>query len=187
MKSGKLEEIIALEKKMTFTKSDLEAALNYPQLSFLYEEIKKCEERGVLFPIKSSGTNGNNQYPVFLRYRKKQRFNNEDDIDIRLSKLHPKILKQDYLKNRLSVFKKNEVNITKLSEYLFKNPEVKTSISRKERSFAVFGEEKVLDSNAFCRLLDNIGLGAKELAWYDTPEYCFADYVPHRKKKMQIC
>ena len=69
---------------------------------------------------------------------------------------------------------------------MFCRSENAISISRKERSFEIFDEEKALDDKTFCALLERIGITADTLAFYDTPEYCFNDYIPDRKAQMTL-
>ena len=69
---------------------------------------------------------------------------------------------------------------------MFCRSENTISISRKELSFEIFDEEKALDDKTFCALLERIGITADTLAFYDTPEYCFNDYIPDRKAQMTL-
>lgn len=57
-------------------------------------------------------------------------------------------------------------------------------MSRRERSFSIFGDEKVLDYHL--TLLDNIGISGENLHYYETPEQCFSDYIPVRKSQMML-
>jgi hypothetical protein len=57
-------------------------------------------------------------------------------------------------------------------------------MSRRERSFAIFGEEKELDNHL--RLLECLGISGDTLKYYETPEQCFSDYIPIRKKQMTL-
>lgn len=45
-------------------------------------------------------------------------------------------------------------------------------IARKERSFSIFSEEKMLDAGGIRSLLSHLNLDEKKLAFYDTAEYC---------------
>ncbi len=57
-------------------------------------------------------------------------------------------------------------------------------MSRRERSFSIFGEEKELDNHL--KLLERIGISGKTLGYYETPEQCFSDYIPIRKAEMTL-
>ncbi|MCR5123149.1 MAG: DUF2220 domain-containing protein [Ruminococcus sp.] len=57
-------------------------------------------------------------------------------------------------------------------------------MSRRERSFAIFGEEKELDNHL--RLLEAVGISGDTLRYYETPEQCFSDYIPVRKREMTL-
>ena len=56
--------------------------------------------------------------------------------------------------------------------------------SRKERSFEIFGREKVLDDSEVKSLLRHLEISESDLEFYDTPEYCFHDYIPQRKNEL---
>ena len=83
-------------------------------------------------------------------------------------------------------YKEYRFLIQKLDRYLFSRNGKEIAISRKERSFELFDEEKALDDKTFCALLERIGITADTLAFYDTPEYCFNDYIPDRKAQMTL-
>lgn len=57
-------------------------------------------------------------------------------------------------------------------------------MSRRERSFSIFGDEKVLDHHLI--LLDSIGISGEHLAFYETLEQCFPDFIPVRKPQMTL-
>ena len=59
-------------------------------------------------------------------------------------------------------------------------------VSKKERSFEIFDEEKVLDDRGFCTFLEHLGITPETLRYYETPEYCFNDYIPEHKPQMTL-
>ena len=103
-----------------------------------------------------------------------------------ISALHPLLQSNGYLQSKPEEYKKYRPLLQKLDRYLFCRSENAISISRKERSFEIFDEEKALDDKTFCALLERIGITADTLAFYDTPEYCFNDYIPDRKAQMTL-
>ena len=70
-----------------------------------------------------------------------------------------------------------------MSEWLTDH-ESNDMMSRRERSFSIFGEEKELDNHL--RLLESIGISGDTLQYYETPEQCFSDYIPVRKREMTL-
>lgn len=148
----------------------------------LYRQIKELTDKGVLVPIKSSGTNGNQKNPLFMRYTvciEKTIQVSPDEIYA----LHPRLSANGYLlRNRMQYFN-NKAFLCRLSEWLTIH-NVNDMMSRRERSFSIFGEEKELDNHL--RLLEAIGISGDTLRYYETPEQCFSDYIPFRKSTMTL-
>ena len=147
--------------------------------------ISKLCENGLLEPVKNSGTNGNLKYPLHRKYRITVRENGEEAGKKQIDKLHPMLLKSGYLSAHPEEYGKNKDVIEKLSSYLF-SEKTGIPISRKERSFEIFGREKLLDDSDVRTLLRNLQIGDEALSFYDTPEYCFHDFIPERKADMTL-
>ena len=153
-----------------------------PDRDELYEQITELMEKGVLTPIKSGGTNGNQKRPLFMRYN----ICIIEEVQIaaeEIYSLHPRLTANGYLLRNRQQFVNNRGFLERLSEWLTKN-ETNDMMSRRERSFSVFGEEKALDKHL--RLLESMGVPNEALGCYETPEQCFSDYIPVRKKKMTL-
>ena len=152
----------------------------------LYMNITKLIEEQLVEPVNSSDTNGNRNYPLHKKYR--IIIDNSEDyyeVEKQLKCLHPSILQSGYLASHLAEYKKNKDLIDRLSAYLFSSCS-NDYISRKERSFDIFGREKVLDDKSIQILLRNLRISDDDLRFYDTPEYCFHDYIPVRKEQMTL-
>ena len=148
----------------------------------LYEQINDLVERGSLTPIKSSGTNGNQKNPLFMRYN----ICIENTIQVspdEINALHPRLSANGYLLRNRMQFVNNRAFLCRLTEWLT-NQKGNDIMSRRERSFAIFGEEKELDNHL--RLLEAIGISGATLRYYETPEQCFSDYIPIRKPTMTL-
>ena len=172
--------------KKTISKTDLETVFATSSDEKLFEIISVLSEQQILFPIKSSKTNGNRLYPIYLKYKVSLP---EDTYEAELkeiSVLHPLLQSNGYLQSKPEEYKRYRFLLQKLDRYLFDRSENEISISRKERSFEIFDEEKALDDKTFCALLERIGITAESLAFYDTPEYCFNDYIPDRKAQITL-
>ncbi len=148
----------------------------------LSEQIKELDDKGVLVPIKSSGTNGNHKNPLFMRYT----ICIENTIQVspdEIYALHPRLSANGYLLRNRMQFVNNRAFLCRLSEWLtdYKGNDV---MSRRERSFSIFGDEKSLDNHL--RLLEYMGISGDILKFYETPEQCFSDYIPVRKKQMSL-
>lgn len=146
------------------------------------EQITELTESGILSPVRSSGTNGNQKMPLFLKYT--IRIENKGSITPdEIYSLHPRLTANGYLLRNPVQFEKNKAFLCRLSEWL---GDTKSSemMSRRERSFLIFGEEKELDDHL--KLLEGISVSGDALGYYETPEQCFSDYIPVRKEKMTL-
>ena len=172
--------------KKTISKTDLETLFAVSSDEELFGIISVLSEQQILSPIKSSKTNGNRLYPIYLKYKVSFPQDTYEAELKEISALHPLLQSNGYLQSKPEEYKKYRLQLQKLDRYLFYRSENEISISRKERSFEIFDEEKTLDDKTFCALLERIGITADSLAFYDTPEYCFNDYIPDRKAQMTL-
>ena len=179
-----IESKLKTWRKKTITKPELEDLLGIHSDEKLYQIVSNARITGILLPMKASGTNGNLAFPISLKYKVSLTADNSDALR-EIALLHPAITSSGYLQKRPEVYREHSASLRKLSAYLFQTiPSVR--ISRKERSFEIFGEEKLLDNPSVKRLLDTLGLTADRLCYYDTPEYCFNDYIPARKDDLTL-
>ena len=172
--------------KKTISKADMETVFATSSDEELFEIISVLSEQQILFPIKSSKTNGNRLYPIYLKYKVSLPQDTYESELKEISALHPLLQSNGYLQSKPEEYKKYRFLLQKLDRYLFCRSVNEISISRKERSFEIFDEEKALDDKTFCALLERIGITPNALAFYDTPEYCFNDYIPDRKAHMTL-
>ncbi len=178
------KKILSEFKKKTITKHELNSLFRAKSDEELSEIIKVLEGDNLIQPVKASGTNGNRLYPIYLKYRIFEEVNT--DILREISLLHVLLQKNGYLIKHPEKYQKYHTEFEHLNRYLFANSDRSIAISRKERSFEIFREEKVLDIKEFTTILLHIGLDKNVLAFYDTPEYCFYDYIPYRKNNMKL-
>ena len=180
-----IEKLKKYGKKM-ISKTDLETLFAASSDEELFGIISVLSEQKILSPIKNSKTNGNRLYPIYLKYKVSLPQDTYESELKEMSALHPLLQSNGYLQSKPEEYKKYRLQLQKLDRYLFYRSENEISISRKERSFEIFDEEKTLDDKTFCALLERIGITADTLAFYDTPEYCFNDYIPDRKAQMTL-
>lgn len=181
----KIEKLKKYGKK-TISKTDLESVFATSSDEALFEIISILSEQQILAPIKNSKTNGNRLYPIYLKYKVAIPQETYETELKEINALHPLLQNNSYLQSKPEEYKEYRFLIQKLDRYLFSRNGKEIAISRKERSFEIFDEEKALDDKTFCALLDRIGITSNELAFYDTPEYCFNDYIPDRKAQMTL-
>ena len=151
----------------------------------LFDKVSELVDASILEPVKSSGQNGNRKYPLFNKYRILIKEGSSEEAEKQIRKLHPALLKSGYLSSHVQEYLKYKDIIDCLNIFLFSKKEGE-AISRKERSFEIFGREKVLDDPEVKSLLRRLDLSYSDLEYYDTPEYCFHDFIPERKNELTL-
>lgn len=151
----------------------------------LFEMVSRLVDDRKIEPVKRSGQNGNYKYPMFKRYRILVQETLSPDAEKQIHQLHPALQKSGYLSSHVQVYRKHQEVIDCLNAFLF-SKKTGEAISRKERSYEIFGREKVLDASEVKSLLRHLELGKSDLGFYDTPEYCFHDYIPERKNNLTL-
>ena len=151
----------------------------------LHAEIQNCIDSGKLTPM-SSKTNGNNKFPLFAKYRVQIPEAENARLVQEIASLHSALQKDGYLQKHPEQYRKYRTALQALSEYLFQTVGIPVPVSRKERSFEIFGEEKQLDDSGFQRVLSKLSVHAERLAYYDTPGDTFYDFIPAQKPRMSI-
>ena len=172
--------------KKTITKEELVRMFSTSQDEVLYPFIQKLEQDGYLQPMNHSKTNGNRIYPIYLKYKitiPEETF--EEELQ-EIEKLHPALQRGGYLRRKPTEYRQYKKQFQELDQYLFRRKDTPIPVSRKERSFEIFSEEKQLDQKTFCGILERLGLDQTDLAFYDTPEYCFNDFIPEKKEAMTL-
>ena len=180
----KLENRLIDYKHKTITKDKISELIKEYSDELLFEQINNCCIKGLLEPIKSSKTNGNNKFPIHNKYKVNLPVKDYSADLSEINSLHPKL--SGYLKSKPEEYVRYKNQIKLLSKWLFaKNKELER-ISKKERSFEIFKEEKELDNNTFWGFLNRVGINEDTLSLYNTPDYCFNDYIPAKKPNMSL-
>lgn len=182
----KLEKVLATYKKKTIDIVKLKSLIGAQSDEELWGEVKDCEEKGLLSSVKSSGTNGNRLYTMYLKYRVTLPEEDYKQEKQEITRLHPLLQSNGVLLSHPEEYRKYREPLSALNRFLFSDYDRLIAVSRKERSFEIFGEEKQLDNRSFCALLSRIGITQETLSFYDTPEYCFNDYIPDRKSTLTL-
>ena len=173
------KKIISIEELASLLRFSL------TDVSKAHEEIESLISEGLIKPVKSSGKNGNLIYSWFKKYRITATEEIDDSVIKNIKLLHAMLLSNGYLPSHPLAYVENREVIDALSKYLFTKRDDEF-VSRKERSFEIFGKEKVLDDSGVKSLLKNLQVTRENLKFYDTPEYCFHDYIPVRKSQMTL-
>lgn len=159
--------------KKKFTYQDVLDA--WPDLDYekLYQLIGEWMEQGLIKPIKKSGLTSFRP-PVFHEYKKVIAKPDDSSCLDRIKALHPKLNISRYLSHPEHYTKQQEV-IQKLSEFLWhKGEDFNRMMSVNEKSYEIWGNEKLLDSVIGQTLLSYNGITLAELGCYRTPEPYFS-------------
>ena len=160
--------------KNTISDEELQQIFRESDYDLFHSEVEKLVERGVLSPVKSSNKNGRLP-PLFNKYRiiKPQEDNTCYLESVR--RLNPILNISGYLQ-RPELYKKHLEIVEGISRYSwFAQDLLKMAMSRKERSFSVWGREKLLDEHMALvkEVLKFNHLDERFLNYYDTPEPFF--------------
>lgn len=143
--------------------------------------LKQLCTRGVLEPVKASGTNGRNPL-LYNRYRKVS-LRLDQGIRLNLINLHSLIRSAVYSKSPRA-YTEDQRYILALDAFL-KDPHQRESlgeaISVNERSFQIFRDEKFLLCDHGRTFLQRIGRTLTDLSCYMTTEPFF--YIDYRSKQ----
>ena len=171
-------------KKASVTKSELEQLMGLHSDAELFPLVQEAVRNGLLKPYQNAGTNGNLKYPICMKYHIIRESSDHAALLPEIQRLHPDLLKNGYLHRHPNAFQEYREVMEALSRWLFQNLTKPVAVSRKERSFEIFGKEKTLDDAVVKNLLKRLGISADTLRFYDAPAYCFHDYIPKRSDQM---
>ena len=171
-------------KKASVTKSELEQLMGLHSDAELFPLVQEAVRNGLLKPYQNAGTNGNLKYPICMKYHIIRESSDHAALLPEIQRLHPDLLKNGYLHRHPNAFQEYREVMEALSRWLFQNLTKPVAVSRKERSFEIFGQEKILDGSDIKYLLNRLQISAEALGFYDTPAYCFHDYIPKRSDQM---
>lgn len=180
--------MIPTEKLVTYgkfiTETDLQKISKQDDYLLFHREIEEMIANGLLSPVKASGNNGRIP-PLYNKYRIIHPQEDHTQYMESIRRLNPGLNITAYLK-RPELYKKHRNILEGLSQYLWYEARLLDEpMSRKERSFSIWGREKLLDENfALVReVLRLNGLGEGFLNYYDTPEPFF-EYVHSYMQEM---
>lgn len=143
-----------------------------------YEEVAECirtyVEEGLLVPVKASGLNGRRP-ALYNKYKIVRPEKDYTDTFEKIRLLHARFDHQYYL-SRPEQYETIKDDIESLSDFLWtRSQELQEPMSINERSFAIFGKEKLLKSieHQFSTYFRMQGFRFEDLHTYPTPEPFF--------------
>lgn len=157
------------------TLDQLKECLSSADYSGLYDAVTRLEELGLLKPVGSARNNNGMVPPLRLKYRiLRPQADDSADLDA-IRQLSPALNISGYLQ-KPELYRKHRELLLPLNDYMKKcQGELARPMSRNERAFAVWHNEKQLDS-ALCRGVLRFNDWETRLHTYPTPEPFF-DYL----------
>jgi len=123
---------------------ELQKIIGEPDYSTFQLQAERLVQGGTLAPVKSAGTNGRLP-PLFKRYRIVRQPEDYTAGLAAIRLLNPALNISGYLSNP-ALYRRHEEIVTGLNRCLWYGPELLGApMSRKERSFSLWGREKLLD------------------------------------------
>jgi len=178
------EKLFAYGKFITET--ELQKITKEGDYLLFHRGIEEMIESGLLSPVKASGSNGRIP-PLFNKYRIIKPREDFAEYMESIRRLNPRLNIHAYLQ-RPELYKKHHDIVEGLSRYLWYEARLlEESMARKERSFSIWGREKLLDEQfALVREVLRVnGLNEDFLNYYDTPEPFF-EYVHRHSPEMTV-
>lgn len=146
-------------------------------------EIRKQVEEGILIPVKASGLNGRSPV-LYNRYKIVRLEKDYTEAFSKIKLLHARF-DHHYYFTHPEQYLSMEEDIEALSAFLWnRSTELKAPMSVNERSFSIFGKEKLLKSieNQFSTYFRMQGFTFDDLYTYPTPEPFFEYIHPGLEK-----
>ncbi|HBP64823.1 MAG TPA: hypothetical protein DD730_11230, partial [Desulfosporosinus sp.] len=181
----RLEQVLKNAKR-TISDQELQQIFQESDYERFHTEVEKLVDRGVLVPVKAAKRNGRIP-PLFNKYRIIKPPDDYTGDFESIRRLNPVLNLSGYLQ-RPEHYKKHLKVVEGISQYLWFNKDLLTRpMSRKERSFSVWGREKLIDEQSALvkDVLKFNGLDEDFLHYYDTPEPFF-EYLHDRDKQMTV-
>jgi len=151
--------------------SELEKLCEFEQYSEFAESVKNLIYDGIIKPVGNAATNGMFP-PLKTRYRICRKKEDNSEIIEEIMKLEPDYEPSKYL-SKIELYKKHRDLLHNLRTYVReRGTQLKEIMSKNERAYAIWGNEKILDSTECKSMLKFIGWEDK-LNYYKTPEPFF--------------
>lgn len=171
------------EKKTYITLEEIKEIIgNQKKYKEIANIIKHFINDGIL---KAVGLHKNGKIPsLFLKYRIIKQEEEQNVYTSEIQTLCNVLNIEEYLK-RPKVYEKHRELLLTLNTFLIQNKErLKIPISKNERAYQIWNDEKILDA-PLCRSIIKWNNLEKLLNYYLTPEPFF-DYIHTKKEKMTI-
>ena len=170
--------------RVIITETELQQMLEEADYMAFCRMVARLVDNGIVAPVKSAGMNGRLP-PLANKYRIIKPAEDYSEYYKFIRRLNPCLNISGYLK-RPELYKKHRAIVEGLSRYLWHSAVLlEKPMSLKERSFSIWGREKLLDDHfpLVREILKFNGLREDFLNFYNTPEPFF-EYVHARSDRI---
>jgi hypothetical protein len=181
-----LYEKLLEQRNKTFPVEELKLLSKVNDYNKFAEIICSLVAENKLAPVKASGTNGKKTNTLYNKYKLLLPQEDYSDIIEEIKLLSSEFNHQAYL-DKPKEFVKYRIEIKALDEFFKKRKnELQVPVSINERSFQIWGREKLLkDENVIQRIFAFNNLALEMLNFYETPEPFF-EYIHNYEHHMDI-
>lgn len=174
------------QKNKTFAIEELRMLIKIEDYDKFAETINNLVEEDKLAPIKASGTNGKKINKLYNKYKLLREKKDYNEVLEEIKLLSKEFNHQAYL-DKPEEFVKYREEIAALDEFFKSNKnELEVPMSINERSFQIWGKEKLLkEKNIIQKIFSFNGLDIRLLNYYETPEPFF-EYIHSYEGSMNI-
>ena len=163
---------IQKQKGVFLTLGQLRELISLPDYKEFCAAVGQLQECGLLRPVGSARDNNGMIPPLRLKYRILRPAEDYSDALEQIKQLSPELNISDYLK-KPDLYLKHRDILLPLNRYLKKNKEeLDLPMSKNERAFSIWKNEKLLDGSHCQSVLRFNGWGER-LNYYPTPEPFF--------------
>ncbi len=181
---GQLKSQLLNFQKVFIDLNELEKLVGSVDYALFFQTINELILDGTIKPAgRKQDTNG--KVPALsLKYRILRESEDNQPYVEEIKTLHPSMNISGYLEN-INLYKKHRQVIWPLCNYLIKDScLLEAPMSKNERSYSIWTDEKMLDTSLAKAVLSFNGLRGR-LNYYLTPEPFF-DYVDNQNQKMNV-
>ncbi|MBQ4486183.1 MAG: hypothetical protein II936_04155 [Oscillospiraceae bacterium] len=182
------EKYTALEREIdkyhgsTICKETLKVFAGTDDDAAACEQILPLLKNGRLIPVEDTA----DHCTLCKTYRIGELKMDKSEVFDEIDSLNIKLLTNGILIKSPETYLNYRFELQSISRFLSAKKPDERPVSRRERSFGIFGDETQLDDRIFCKLLANIEIDSSDLCFYDTPKECLYDHICCKKSEMTL-
>ena len=170
IKKGEAKVNLSVLNKKTFDLDEIEKLYKISEYKKLVELINSLIAENKISPIKNSGGNGKTP-TLHKRYRVIINEENNEDVLSEINYTLNSKFDTTYYESHIEKYKEHRNHILKLNDFINNNSILlEKRISMNERSFQIWGREKLIQKGIAKTIMKNLGISLEYLNYYDTSE-----------------